>query len=138
MMIALELSVDGKRNASNFQNVDRCMICFSSGHVANRQWCREQKMTEYCRESESLTVYHIGVHRCPLKPNTKSGLQVRDAVLRNSGLDACGIQQVEVGQVVAASDIKEAWGRAMQHSYTNIRSEKVKPASERNPDKHSL
>ena len=44
-------------------------------------------MTEYCRESEILTIYHIGTHSCPLKPNTKKYRhQVREAVLRNSGL----------------------------------------------------
>ena len=46
-------------------------------------------MTEYCRESESLTVYHIGAHKCPLKPDAKLyRKQVRDAVLRNSCLGA--------------------------------------------------
>ena len=28
-------------------------------------------MTEYCREPESLTVYHIGAHKCPLKKTQK-------------------------------------------------------------------
>ena len=26
---------------------------------------------EYCWESENLTTYHIGVHKCALKLNTK-------------------------------------------------------------------
>ena len=66
-------------------------------------------MTEYCRESESLTVYYIGTHKCPLKPHTiKYSKQVRDAVLRNSGLGAQGIQQAEVGQALANSDNREA------------------------------
>ena len=91
-------------------------------------------MTEYCRESESLTIYHIGAHRCLLKPDkNKYSKQVGDAVLRNSG-----IQQAEVGQAIAASDIKEAWRRAKQLSYTNIRSKKAKVACERNADIHSL
>ena len=34
--------------------------------------------------------------------------QIRDAVLRNSGLGTCGIQQAEMGQAVATSDIKQA------------------------------
>ena len=55
-------------------------------------------MTEYCREYENLTIYHIGAHKCPLKPDTnKYNKQVRDAVLRNSGVGACGIQRAEVG-----------------------------------------
>ena len=39
-------------------------------------------MTEYCKESEILTIFYIGACRCPQKPNTKKyRLQVRDAVL---------------------------------------------------------
>ena len=111
----IKLFAEGKGNTSNFQNVDGCKIGFSCGNVASRQWCGTCKMTEYCRESESLTIYHIHVYKCPLKPDTnKYNKQVRDAVLRNSGLGTCGIQQAKVGQVVAPSDIKEAWRRAMK------------------------
>ena len=86
---SFKLSTEGKRNTTNFQNVDGHKICLSCGNVTSRQWCDEHKMTEYCRESESLTVYHIVVHKCPLKPHAiKYRKQVRDAVLRNSGLDA--------------------------------------------------
>ena len=68
----------------------------------------------FSKESEILTIYHIGTHRCLLKPNTKIYRpQVREAVLRNSGLGVCGIQQSEVGEAVATTDIKEEWRRAM-------------------------
>ena len=84
-------------------------------------------MTECCRESESLTIYYIDAHKYPLKPDTnKYSMQVRDVVLRNSGLGICGIQKAEVGQAVADNDINEAHKRAMWLSYTNIRFEKVK------------
>ena len=59
-------------------------------------------------------------------------------MLRNRGLSAQGIQQAEVGQAVANSDIQEAQRRAMQLSYANVRSKKAKISWERNPDKHSL
>ena len=96
-------------------------------------------MTEYGRESQSLTKYHITAQKCPLKPETnKYSNQGRDTVPRNSGLGTCGIQQAEVGQAVGTTDIKEAWSRPMQFSYTNIRSKKAKFTHERNPDKHSL
>ena len=65
-----KLSAGGKRNTSNFKNVDGHKICFSCGHAANREWCKAQKMTEYCRELEILTIYHIGTYKCLLKPNT--------------------------------------------------------------------
>ena len=57
-----KLSAEEKRNTSNIQNVDRHKICFSCGNVASRQRSRACKMNEYCRESESLTIYHIGAH----------------------------------------------------------------------------
>ena len=96
-------------------------------------------MTEYCRESESLTVYHIGTDKCPLKQEMKIyRKQVRDAVLRNRGLGTQGIQQAEVGQAVADNDIMEAPRRAMQLSFANIRTKKAKISQERNSDKHSL
>ena len=96
-------------------------------------------MTEYCREPEALTVYHIGVHKCPCKKDIKIyRKQVREAMLRNRSSGAQGIQQAEVGQEVANNDIQEAQRRAMGFSYANIRSEKTKISQERNPDKHSL
>ena len=64
--------------------------------------------------------------------------QVREAVLWNRGLGAWGIQQAEVGQVVANGDIWETQRRAMQLSYANVKSEKAKITRKRNPDKHSL
>ena len=107
-------SAEGKWNATNFQNVSGHKVCFSCGNVASRQWYGAHKMTEYCRESENLTVYHIGAHKCPLKPDTKIyRKQVREAVLRNRGLGGQGIQQAEVGQAFANCDIREEWGRAM-------------------------
>ena len=93
-----KLSAGGKKNTSNFQNVEGHKICFSCWHLANRWWCRAWKITEYCKESEILTIYHICVHSCLSKPNTKKYRhQVREAFLRNSGLGACAIQQAGVG-----------------------------------------
>ena len=75
-------SAEGKLNTRNFQNVSRHKVCFSCGNVASRKWCGAHKMVEYCRESETLTVYHIGVHKCHLKKDTKIyRKQVREAVL---------------------------------------------------------
>ena len=72
------------------------------------------KMTEYCRKSHTLTVYHVGVHKCHLKKDTKIyKKQVREAMLQNRGLGAQGIQQAEVGQAVAEGNIQEAQRRAM-------------------------
>ena len=129
-------SAEGKSNTTNFENVSRHKVCFSCGNIASRKWCVVCKMTEYCRESETLTVYHIGMHKCHLKKDTKIyRKQVREAVLQNRGLGAQGIQQAEVGQAVADSDIWETQRRAMQLSYANIRSGKAKITWERNPDK---
>ena len=107
-------SAEGKSNTTNFQNVSGHQVCFSCGNIARRKWCDACKMTEYCRESEILTVYHIGVHKCPLKKDSKIyRKQVRDVVLRNKGLGAQGIQQAGVDQAVAKGDIQEVQRRAM-------------------------
>ena len=104
-----KLSAEEKRNTSNFKNVDGHKICFIFENVASRKWCGASKMTEYCRESESFTIYHICVYKHLFKPDkNKYSKQVRDVMLRNSGLVTHGIQQTEVGQAVAAGDIKEA------------------------------
>ena len=120
----------------NFQNVSGHKVCFSCGSIASRKWCGAHKMTEYCRESGTLTVYHVGAHKCHLKKTIKK--QVREAMLQNRGLGVQGIQQAEVGQAVTDSNIWEAQRRAMQLSYVNVRSEKAKITQEKNPEKHSL
>ena len=120
-------SAGGKSNMTNFQNVSGHKVCFSCGSIASRKWCGACKMTEYCWESETLTVYHVGVHKCHLKKDKKIyKKQVREAVLRNRGLGARGIQQAKVGQAVADGDIWEAQRRALQLSYANVRLEKAK------------
>ena len=82
-------SAEGKSNTTNFQNVSRHKVCISCGNIASRKWCGACKMTEYCRESETLTIYHIGVHKCHLKKDTKiHRKQVKETVLENRGLGA--------------------------------------------------
>ena len=80
------------------------------------------KMTKYCRESEIFTIYPIGTHSCLPKPNTKKyGCQGREADLRNSGLGTFALQLAEVDGAVEAGDILQAWRRAVQPCYTNLR-----------------
>ena len=82
-------SAEEKSNTTNFQNVGGHTVCFNCGNIASRQWCSACNMTEYGRESENLTVYYTGAHRCPLKKDTKIyRKQVRDAVLRNRSIGA--------------------------------------------------
>ena len=132
-------SAEGTPNMTNFQNVSGHKVCFSCGSIATRKWFGAQKLTEYCRESHTLTVYHVGVHKCHLKKYTQIyKKQVREAMLQNRGLGARGIQQAKVGQAVVEGNIQEAQRRAMWLSYANVRSEKAKIAQEKNPDKHSL
>ena len=66
-------SAEGQSNMTNFQNVSGHKVCFSCWSIASRKWCGVCKMTEYHWESETLTVYHVGVHKCHLKKDTKSG-----------------------------------------------------------------
>ena len=75
-------SAEGQSYTMNFQNVSSHKICFSCRSIASRKWCDVRKMTEYCLESGTLTVYHVGVHKCHLKKDTKIyKKQVREAML---------------------------------------------------------
>ena len=132
-------SAEGQSNMRNFQNVSSHKVCFSCSSIASRKWCGACKMTEYCMESGTLTVYHVGVCKCHLKNDTKIyKKQVREAMLQNRGLGAQGIQQAKVGQAVANGNIHKVQRRAMQLSYANVRSKEAKITWERNPEKHSL
>ena len=98
-------SVEGKSNTTNFQNVSGHLICFSCGNIASRKWCGVHKMTEYCWESETITVYHIDVHKCLLKKTqkyTESRLEKQ-----------CSETEAEVGESAVDGDIWEAQKRAM-------------------------
>ena len=64
-------SAEEKSNLMNFQNVSGHKVCFSCRNISRRKWCSSHKMTEYCRESEILTVYQTGAHKCPLKKTQK-------------------------------------------------------------------
>ena len=45
----------GKRNTSNFQNVESHKVCFSCGYFTHRQCYGAWKITEYCRNLKSTT-----------------------------------------------------------------------------------
>ena len=75
-------SAEGQSNTMNVQNVSSHKVCFSCGSIASRKSCGACKMTEYCMECGTLTVYHVGVHKCHLKKDTKIyKKQVREAML---------------------------------------------------------
>ena len=68
----LKCSAEGQSNTTNFLNVSGHKACFSCRSIASRKWCGTHKMTEYCMESGTLTVYHVGVHKCHLKKRHKN------------------------------------------------------------------
>ena len=64
-------SAEGQSNMMNFENVSGHKVCFSCRSIASRKWYGACKMTDYCQESGTLTVYHVGVHKCHLRKDTK-------------------------------------------------------------------
>ena len=77
-----KLSAEGKRNTTNFQNMDGHKISFSCGNVACRQRCSVCKMNEYCRKSESLSISHRCIQVSSQTRHTiKYRKQVRDVVI---------------------------------------------------------
>ena len=64
-------SAEGQSNMMNFWNVSGHKICFSCRSIASKKWSDACTMTEYCMESGTLTLYHVGVHKCHLKKTHK-------------------------------------------------------------------
>ena len=130
-------SAEGKLNTMNFQNVGGHKVCFSCGNIASKKWCVACKITEYCRESEILTVYHIGAQKCPLKKNqkyTESRSEMQSSETEVQVLEAFNrLKWVRLLPMVIFGRHREE----QCDSYTDIRSE-VKISQERNSDKHSL
>ena len=130
-------SAEGKLNTMNFQNVSGNKVCFSCGNIASRKWCSACKMTEYCRESETLIVYHIG------GTNVLLG---KTQIYTERSEKQCTETEVWVLKVfnrlrwVRQLLMVTFWRqrRAMQLSCACVRSEKAKILQERNPHKHSL
>ena len=103
-----------------------------------RKWSRSWEMTEYCRVSKVLTGHHLGIHTCP-KQNMKKYKRIdREVVVRDSSVGECPMHQTEVGEAVLTHNISEACRRALQMSYSHIRSEKASLGHERIQNKHWL
>ena len=57
-------------NSLNFEPIqDECKHC---DQFAKRDWCSVQKAVEYNNDTETMTIWHQGLHRCTLRPGHKS------------------------------------------------------------------
>ena len=89
--------------------------------VGNGQGMKNDRVLQ---ESEIHMLFQLWTHVSAQAKHKKYKSLVREAVLRNSGVCACALQQAEMGQAVAAGDIQEVWRRVMHLSYANLRYEK--------------
>ena len=46
--------------------------CKHCDQFTKRSWCGAQKAVEYDRNTETMTIWHQGLHKCRLRPGNKS------------------------------------------------------------------
>ena len=62
------LSTEGKRNNWHFEFRNSTRCCYSCGTFASQVPCGARKLVQFSLGSEIAQVYHIGSHKCTLKP----------------------------------------------------------------------
>ena len=59
-------------NTKSFKNLGEDYLCRSCNQFIARTWCGVRKIMEYNRETETLTIWHQGKHRCQVRPGHKT------------------------------------------------------------------
>ena len=59
-------------NTKSFQKMGEDYLCRSCHQFVSRTWCGVRKIMEYNRQTETLTIWHQGKHRCQVKPGHKT------------------------------------------------------------------
>ena len=59
-------------NALNFETIQDELRCKHCDQFAKRVWCGVQKAIEYNGNTETMTIWHQGLHKCTLRPGHKS------------------------------------------------------------------
>ena len=59
-------------NKKSFQKMGEDDLCRSCHQFVSRTWCGVRKIMEYNRQTETLTIWHQGKHRCQVKPGHKT------------------------------------------------------------------
>ena len=59
-------------NTKSFQKLGEDCLCRSYHQFVSRTWCGVRKIIEYNRQTETLTIWHQGKHRCQVKSGHKT------------------------------------------------------------------
>ena len=59
-------------NTKSFQKIGEDYLCRSCNQFVSRMWCGARKIMEYNMNTETLTIWHQGKHRCQVKPGHKT------------------------------------------------------------------
>ena len=59
-------------NTKSFQKIGEDYLCRSCNQFVSRTWCGARKIMEYNTNTETLTIWHQGKHRCQVKPGHKT------------------------------------------------------------------
>ena len=81
------LSTEGKRNNWHFEFRNSTRCCYSCGTLVSQVPCGARKLVQFSLGSEIAQVYHIGIHKCTLKPETSDNASyTKQWVLKYPGM----------------------------------------------------
>ena len=81
------LSTEGNRNWWHFEYKNGTRCCYSCGSFASQIPCGARKLVQFSFGSEIAQVYHIGSHKCTLKPETSDNASyTKQWVLKYPGM----------------------------------------------------
>ena len=109
-------------NAVNFETIQDKYRCKHCDQFAKMEWCGAQKAIEYNSNTETMMVWHLGLHKCTVKPGNKSNKQEHQGkealktvmhkfpgLSRNAQARAGALQAMEDGNSELADYILETY-----------------------------
>ena len=120
------LSTEGKRNNWHFEFRNSTRCCYSCGTFASQVPCGARKLVQFSLGSEIAQVYHIGSHKCTLKPETSDNTSyTKQWVLKYPGMSFKDLKSTVIRYLLDQGDnegAEQAAYKITNNAYkTNVR-----------------
>ena len=99
------LSTEGQRNNWHFEFRNSTRCCYSCGTFASQVSCGARKLVQFSLGSEIAQVYHIGTHKCCLKPGTSDDVAyTKQWVLKYPGMSYKNLKSTVIRYLLEQGD----------------------------------
>ena len=99
------LSTEGQRNNWHFELRNSTRCCYSCGTFASQVSCGARKLVQFSLGSEIAQVYHIGTHKCCLKPGTSDDVAyTKQWVMKYPGMSYKNLKSTVIRYLLEQGD----------------------------------